>query len=100
MVKKFTAEELLPALLELRVLLQSSRTPWGKALQAGLLALLREHKAEVSLACDEVTKVTGWGSCCKADARPGKDCCRPACWPCCGSARLRWEQPLLRFQHY
>ena len=125
MMRKFTAEELLPVLLELRILLQSSRTPWGKALQAALLALLREHKAEVSLAWVEVSESTrfrvmlpssctpwedlvqaallgllqvGCGSCCKALASPGKHGCRLACWPCCGSTRLRWGQPVTRHQ--
>ena len=48
MIKKFTAEELLPVLLELRTLLQSSCGPWGRALLDSLLGLLREHKAEVT----------------------------------------------------
>ena len=51
MMKKFVAEELLPVLLELRTLLQASQTPCGRVLQAALLALLQEHKAEVRSLC-------------------------------------------------
>ena len=47
LLKKFVADDLLPVLLDLRLVLQSAQLPQGRALTQALFGLLREHKSEV-----------------------------------------------------
>ena len=47
MMKKFVADELLPVLLDLRLVLQSAQSAQGRNLTDALFSLLREHKSEV-----------------------------------------------------